>query len=35
MQQIVFYDYIGNNPAKGGLFSAGIVDNGDGILLGG
>ncbi|CAN1200146.1 Photosystem II CP47 reaction center protein, partial [Linum perenne] len=25
-----FYDYIGNNPAKGGLFRAGSMDNGDG-----
>jgi photosystem II CP47 chlorophyll apoprotein len=29
-----FYDYIGNNPAKGGLFRAGAMDNGDGIAVG-
>ncbi|KAG5586136.1 hypothetical protein H5410_046570 [Solanum commersonii] len=29
-----FYDYIGNNPAKGGLFRAGSMDNGDGIVVG-
>ncbi|KAL8112948.1 hypothetical protein AgCh_020317 [Apium graveolens] len=29
-----FYDYIGNNPAKGGLFRAGSMDNGDGIAFG-
>ncbi|KAL5644999.1 hypothetical protein ACJX0J_004131 [Zea mays] len=29
-----FYDYIGNNPAKGGLFRAGSMDNGDGIAVG-
>ncbi|WMV59122.1 hypothetical protein MTR67_052507 [Solanum verrucosum] len=29
-----FYDYIGNNLAKGGLFRAGSMDNGDGIAVG-
>jgi len=26
-----FYDYVGNNPAKGGLFRAGPMNNGDGF----
>ncbi|XP_063936263.1 photosystem II CP47 reaction center protein-like [Daucus carota subsp. sativus] len=30
-KKLAFYDYIGNNPAKGGLFRAGSMDNGDGI----
>ncbi|KAL4286858.1 hypothetical protein AHAS_Ahas19G0128200 [Arachis hypogaea] len=30
-EKLAFYDYIGNNPAKGGLFRAGSMDNGDGI----
>ncbi|KAI4984130.1 hypothetical protein ZWY2020_046502 [Hordeum vulgare] len=29
-----FYDYIGNNPAKGRLFRAGSMENGDGIAVG-
>ena len=29
--KLAFYDYIGNNPAKGGLFRAGSMDKGDGI----
>jgi photosystem II CP47 chlorophyll apoprotein len=29
--KLAFYDYIGNNPAKGGLFRAGAMDKGDGI----
>jgi len=29
--KLVFYDYIGNNPAKGGLFRAGPLNKGDGI----
>ncbi|CAH1440745.1 unnamed protein product [Lactuca virosa] len=33
-EKIAFYDYIGNNPAKGGLFRAGSMDNGDGIAVG-
>ncbi|KAJ1681132.1 hypothetical protein LUZ63_023646 [Rhynchospora breviuscula] len=28
-EKLAFYDYIGNNPAKGGLFRAGSMDNGD------
>jgi photosystem II CP47 chlorophyll apoprotein len=28
--KLAFYDYIGNNPAKGGLFR-GAMDKGDGI----
>ena len=30
-EKLAFYDYIGNNPAKGGLFRVGPMDNGDGI----
>jgi photosystem II CP47 chlorophyll apoprotein len=30
-QKLAFYDYVGNNPAKGGLFRTGGMDNGDGI----
>ncbi|KAL2251453.1 UNVERIFIED_CONTAM: Photosystem II CP47 reaction center protein [Sesamum indicum] len=33
-EKLAFYDYIGNNPAKGGLFRAGSMDNGDGIATG-
>ncbi|CAN1132426.1 Photosystem II CP47 reaction center protein [Linum perenne] len=33
-EKFAFYDYIGNNPAKGGLFRAGSMDNGDGIAVG-
>jgi photosystem II CP47 chlorophyll apoprotein len=33
-EKLVFFDYIGNNPAKGGLFRAGPMDNGDGIAAG-
>lgn len=29
--KLAFYDYIGNNPAKGGLFRAGPLNKGDGI----
>ena len=29
--KLAFYDYIGNNPAKGGLFRSGPMDKGDGI----
>jgi photosystem II CP47 chlorophyll apoprotein len=29
--KLAFYDYIGNNPAKGGLFRTGAMVNGDGI----
>uniref|UniRef100_R7W5A2 Photosystem II CP47 chlorophyll apoprotein n=1 Tax=Aegilops tauschii TaxID=37682 RepID=R7W5A2_AEGTA len=33
-EKLAFYDYIGNNPAKEGLFRAGSMDNGDGIVVG-
>ncbi|QCE14657.1 photosystem II CP47 chlorophyll apoprotein [Vigna unguiculata] len=33
-EKLAFYDYIENNPAKGGLFRAGSMDNGDGIAVG-
>uniref|UniRef100_A0A803MQR2 Photosystem II CP47 chlorophyll apoprotein n=1 Tax=Chenopodium quinoa TaxID=63459 RepID=A0A803MQR2_CHEQI len=33
-EKLAFYDYIGNNPAKGGLFRAGSMDNGYGIAVG-
>ncbi|RYR79570.1 hypothetical protein Ahy_A01g004372 [Arachis hypogaea] len=33
-EKLAFYDYIDNNPAKGGLFRAGSMDNGDGIAVG-
>ncbi|RZC72696.1 hypothetical protein C5167_048177 [Papaver somniferum] len=33
-ENLAFYDYIGNNPAKGGLFRAGSMDSGDGITVG-
>nr|YP_009673740.1 photosystem II CP47 chlorophyll apoprotein [Cuscuta mexicana]QDF46421.1 photosystem II CP47 chlorophyll apoprotein [Cuscuta mexicana] len=33
-EKLAFYDYIGNNPAKGGLFRAGSMDKGDGIAIG-
>nr|YP_009237419.1 photosystem II 47 kDa protein [Wildemania schizophylla]AKS28466.1 photosystem II 47 kDa protein [Wildemania schizophylla] len=29
--KLAFYDYIGNNPAKGGLFRAGPMNKGDGV----
>jgi photosystem II CP47 chlorophyll apoprotein len=29
--KLAFYDYIGNSPAKGGLFRVGPMDQGDGI----
>ena len=31
-EQLLLYDYIGSNPAKGGLFRSGPVDNSDGIV---
>jgi len=34
MMKSAFYDYIGNNSAKGGLFRAGSMDDGDGIAVG-
>ena len=30
-EKLAFYDYIGNSPAKGGLFRTGAMVNGDGI----
>ncbi|KAF0936104.1 hypothetical protein E2562_038738, partial [Oryza meyeriana var. granulata] len=33
-EKLNFYDYIGNNSAKGGLFRASSMDNGDGIAIG-
>jgi len=30
-EKLAFYDYIGNSPAKGGLFRTGQMDKGDGI----
>ena len=30
-EKLAFYDYIGNNPAKGGLFRSGPMNKGDGI----
>ncbi|KAI3877379.1 hypothetical protein MKX03_026436 [Papaver bracteatum] len=33
-EKLAFYYYIGNNPAKGGLFRAGSMDSGDAIAVG-
>uniref|UniRef100_A0A251UCP5 Putative photosystem antenna protein-like protein n=1 Tax=Helianthus annuus TaxID=4232 RepID=A0A251UCP5_HELAN len=33
-EKLAFYDYIGNNPPKGGLFRASSMDNTDGIAVG-
>ena len=33
INKLIFYDYIGNNPAKGGLFRVGAMNNGDGIAI--
>ncbi|NEO51548.1 MAG: photosystem II chlorophyll-binding protein CP47, partial [Moorea sp. SIO4A3] len=33
-EKLAFYDYIGNSPAKGGLFRTGPMDQGDGIAEG-
>jgi len=33
-EKLAFYDYVGNNPAKGGLFRTGAMDSGDGIARG-
>jgi len=30
-EKLAFYDYVGNSPAKGGLFRTGPMNNGDGI----
>jgi photosystem II CP47 chlorophyll apoprotein len=32
--KLAFYDYVGNSPAKGGLFRVGPMNNGDGIATG-
>jgi photosystem II CP47 chlorophyll apoprotein len=32
-EKLAFYDYIGNNPAKGGLFRVGPINNGDGFAV--
>ncbi len=32
-KKLLFYDYIGNNPAKGGLFRAGPMNGGDGRAI--
>ena len=31
---LVFYDYLGHNPAKGGFFRSGAMNSGDGIAIG-
>jgi photosystem II CP47 chlorophyll apoprotein len=33
-EKLAFYDYVGNSPAKGGLFRVGPMVNGDGIAKG-
>ncbi|CAN4084999.1 unnamed protein product [Withania somnifera] len=33
-EKFAFYETIDNNPAKGGLFRIGLMDNGDGIAVG-
>ena len=33
-EKLAFYDYIGNNPAKGGLFRSGPMNKGDGLAVG-
>jgi photosystem II CP47 chlorophyll apoprotein len=30
-EKLAFYDYVGNSPAKGGLFRTGPMNNGDGL----
>jgi photosystem II CP47 chlorophyll apoprotein len=32
--RLAFYDYVGNSPAKGGLFRTGAMNKGDGIVQG-
>lgn len=32
LDKLVFYDYIGNNFVKGGLFCVGFMNKGDGIV---
>jgi photosystem II CP47 chlorophyll apoprotein len=31
-ERLAFYDYVGNSPAKGGLFRTGAMNSGDGIV---
>ena len=31
---LAFYDYVGHNPAKGGLFRSGAMNSGDGVAIG-
>ena len=33
-EKLAFYDYVGNSPAKGGLFRVGALVNGDGLPTG-
>ena len=33
-EKLAFYDYVGNSPAKGGLFRVGPMVNGDGLPTG-
>jgi len=33
-EKLAFYDYIGNNPSKGGLFRGGPMYKGDGVAVG-
>ena len=33
IEKLAFYDYIRSNLAKGGLFKAGAIENGDGIVV--
>lgn len=33
-ERLAFYDYVGHNPAKGGLFRTGAMNSGDGIAIG-
>ncbi|KZR74017.1 photosystem II chlorophyll-binding protein CP47 [Prochlorococcus marinus] len=33
-EKLAFYDYVGNSPAKGGLFRVGAMVNGDGLATG-
>jgi photosystem II CP47 chlorophyll apoprotein len=33
-EKLAFYDYVGNSPAKGGLFRTGAMNSGDGLAKG-
>jgi photosystem II CP47 chlorophyll apoprotein len=33
-EKLAFYDYVGNSPAKGGLFRVGPMNTGDGLAVG-